>query len=420
MTAIIAACAALLAATPCPTLADIVIDLGRGPVTVHVPSTYDPDVPAPLVFLLHGYTANGAGQEFYFQLLPLADEYGFLYLYPDGTEDQVGNRFWKATDACCNFFGSEIDDSGYLLALADEIENRLNVDSGRVYFVGHSNGGFMSYRMACDHPDRIAAVASLAGATFDDPADCSAASPVHVLQIHGTADEVIRYNGGSISGQSYPGAVETVEQWAMFGGCAESEALTLPSLDLDTGIPGRETNVRRYASDCRPGSSGELWSISGGSHVPWLSSDFGRLVIEYLIAHPKSQPTAVEAEWIAAPSSAGPMLLSAAPNPFNPRTQLRYRLSETSRVSLTVYDAAGRLVRTLVSGERQTAGDHRMIWDGRTNNGQRLASGVYLLKLETGTRATSRKVVSSADRTRGCCAKQLPARSTRTWLSTVT
>ena len=213
-------CGILLASTGLPAQADIVIDLGRGPVAVRVPPSYDPDVPTPLVFLLHGYGGNGDWQESYFQFLPLADEYGFLYLHPNGTVDQQGNRFWNATDACCDFYGSGVDDSGYLLALIDEIKAQLNVDPRRVFFAGHSNGGFMSYRMARDHPDTIAAIASLAGATFADSADCSAGSPVHVLQVHGTVDTVVLYEVGSL-GVPYPGAVETVEQWARFGGCNE-------------------------------------------------------------------------------------------------------------------------------------------------------------------------------------------------------
>ena len=83
-----------------PARADIIIDLGRGPVVVHVPPSYDPAVPAPLILLLHGYGSSGAQQEAYMQFTPLSDEFGFLYAYPDGTRDANGYRFWNATDAC--------------------------------------------------------------------------------------------------------------------------------------------------------------------------------------------------------------------------------------------------------------------------------------------------------------------------------
>jgi polyhydroxybutyrate depolymerase len=388
----ITASGALLVAAGFPAVADIVIDLGRGPVTVHVPSSYDAGVPAPLVFLLHGYSATGAEKEAHYQFLPLSEEHGFLYLYPDGTEDWLGNQFWNATDACCNFFGSGVDDVGYLMALIDEIELQLNVDSRRIFFIGHSNGGFMSYRMACEHPETIAAIASLAGATYLDPVDCSPTSPVHVLQVHGTADAVILFNGGSWAAP-YPGAVETVEQWAAFDECADIGVLTPPPLDLDASIPGDETNVYRYDTDCDPDGSAELWEIVGGAHSPTLSEDFSRLVVEFLLAHPKSPVAAVEDNWGPARVANGPVLLPATPNPFNAATQLRCRLGRASLVTLTIHDVSGRVVRNLVTGVEWAAGDHALAWDGRGKSGEPLAPGIYFVSLKAGVRAIVQKVV---------------------------
>ena len=269
-----------------PALEDPYIDLGRGPVYIHVPSGYDPDIPTPLVLLLHGYGGSGDWQESYMQFGPLVDQYGFFYLHPDGTEDTLGLQFWNASDACCDFYGSGVDDSGYLRALIDEMKSLYNIDDRRVYFVGHSNGGFMSYRMACDNADTVAAIASLAGVTSYDPDDCTPSEPVHVLQIHGTGDNVIYYGGGELLGVPYPGAVETVETWAAYDGC-ELIGESMPPLNLDANIPGDETLVTQYATECEPGGSAELWTIVGGGHSPALSDDFSRLVIEFLLAHAK-------------------------------------------------------------------------------------------------------------------------------------
>ena len=101
-----------------------------------------------------------------------SDQEGFLYLHPDGTTDCLGDPFWNATDACCNFCGSSVDDVAFLSAVLDAIEAQFTVDPRRIFLIGHSNGGFMSYRMACEHADRVAAIASLAGATWFDPLDC--------------------------------------------------------------------------------------------------------------------------------------------------------------------------------------------------------------------------------------------------------
>ena len=275
-------CVALALASTSAAQGDIVIDLGRGPITVNVPPSYDPDIPTPLVILLHGYSSSGQETEAYLQLTPVSDAFGFLYLYPDGTADPLGNRFWNATDACCDFFASNVDDSGYLRALIDEVATQLNVDPTQIVIAGHSNGGFMSYRMACDHAEILNAVLSLAGATFDDPADCAPRDTVRVLQIHGTADGTIFYNGG-FAGGPYPGAVDTAEQWAAYNGCSLTPDTSLPDIDLEGSIAGDETTVARYADSCQPGGMAELWTIVGGGHVPVLSDDFRPLVTDFLL-----------------------------------------------------------------------------------------------------------------------------------------
>jgi len=267
---------------------DIDVDAGRGPVSVHVPAGYDPEVPMPLVMLLHGYGGNGASQESYMQFTSQADARGFLYLHPDGTVDGSANRFWNATDACCDFFGSGVDDSGYLRSLIEAVRQVLNVDDRRIYLIGHSNGGFMSYRMACDHPDLITAIASLAGATWNNPAACAPASGVHVLQMHGTSDNTVLFNGGNFGGALYPGAIATVEQWANFSGCSLIPDNSAPPLDLDLHIVGNETTVSRYVTECSDDGSAELWTINGGGHVPAPSNAFAPAVVDYLFDHART------------------------------------------------------------------------------------------------------------------------------------
>ncbi len=264
---------------------DLVVG-GDRPVTVHIPPGLDPAKPSPLVILLHGYTASGLVQEILFQLKPQADKHGFLYAHPDGTVDAESNRFWNATDACCNFGKVPVDDVAYLSGLVTEIGQHYKVDPKRVYFVGHSNGGFMSHRMACDRSDLVAAVASLAGATWSDPAKCAAEKSVAVLQIHGTADDTILYDGGSLLDVTYPGAVATTESWATRNGCALTPTAGDP-LDLDATLDGAETSVSRYPTNCKAGGAAELWTIDAGTHVPGLGANFAPAVVEWLLAHPK-------------------------------------------------------------------------------------------------------------------------------------
>jgi polyhydroxybutyrate depolymerase len=255
---------------------------------VRVPSAYDSGVATPLIVLLHGYTLSGEGQDAYMGVSDLVDDYGFIMVAPDGIQEDGPdeNRFWNASESCCNFFESDVDDSAYLAGLIDSIKADYNIDENRVYLVGHSNGGFMSYRMAHDHSDTIAAIVSLAGA--DQSAGRPApANPVHILQIHGTADTVISYEGGEFRGGApHPSAREGVEAWAAHNGCAGS-GVDSGTLDLDRGLDGSETVVTRYTSGCQPGGSAELWTINEGSHGPDLSEHFTRRVVEWLLSHPK-------------------------------------------------------------------------------------------------------------------------------------
>jgi len=265
------------------------IDLGRGPVTVQVPAGYDPTSPTPLVLLLHGYGGSGAQQEAYMQFGAFVDSHGFLYATPDGTVNVQGQRFWNGTDACCDFGGTGIDDSGYLRALIDEIKGQFHVDPLRVHLIGHSNGHFMAYRMACDHSDVLASVAGLAGATFDDPDDCAPTDPVHSLHLHGTADSVVLYGGGIFAGVTYPGAVASVNQWVGLNGCDPAPDTSAPPLDLDASIPGPETTVARFASACAPGGAVERWDMIASDHSPFFTPQFAPAVLDWLFAHPKPE-----------------------------------------------------------------------------------------------------------------------------------
>lgn len=263
------------------------LDFGRGEVLVKVPADYDDDSPAPLIVLLHGYTSSGAGQDTYFGVSELADDYGFLLVAPDGTEEPMGNRsrFWNASEACCNFYSSEVDDVAYIKSIIDQMKSRYSVDTNRVYLFGHSNGGFMSYRMAHEHSEEIAAIASLAGASHFGDREAPA-EPVHVLQIHGTADGTIDYAGGEIQDNRYPSAMASVRQWAGYAGC-EMDGKAREIRDLDASLPGHETGVMKFEVGCHPAGSAELWTISAGSHVPPLSDTYAEQVVEWLLAHPK-------------------------------------------------------------------------------------------------------------------------------------
>jgi polyhydroxybutyrate depolymerase len=257
------------------------------PYRVRVPRDYQSLGPLPLVVLLHGYGANATGQEAYFALGPQVHERRFLLALPEGTRDPGGRQFWNATDACCNFFNAPVDDVAYLRALIVDMKARYNVDANRVYVIGHSNGGFMALRMACEMSDAIAAVMSLAGAGFNDAMRCVPTRTVHVLQVHGDMDQTVLFGGGAAlvpGGRPYPGAERTVADWAERNGCAMTRTSAGADLDLDRVLPGAET-TREAHMGCRAGGSAELWRIRGRSHIPTFSATWAPTIIDWLYAH---------------------------------------------------------------------------------------------------------------------------------------
>jgi polyhydroxybutyrate depolymerase len=270
---------------------------GDRPVSLHLPSP-QPGTPAPLILLLHGYSGSAGEIEGYVRLARVAAARGILLAAPEGTVDGDGNRFWNATDVCCDLDHSGIDDAGYLADLIDEIQTVASVDPKRIYLVGYSNGGFMSYRMACEHADVVAAMVSLAGASFARSDDCRPTEPVAVLQIHGTADEFVRFDGGELSEvigsdgvlSTYPGALDTATAWAVYDGCAPELVEVGEMVDVDAVISGpsgpAEASVVR-ATHCEPGGHVELWTIPDGGHFPNLAGAFAETLVDFLLAHPK-------------------------------------------------------------------------------------------------------------------------------------
>lgn len=252
------------------------------PAAVHVPASYTAREAWPLVILLHGFRASGFVQDSYLGFSNLVDDRGFILIIPDGTENPEGQRFWNATEACCDFYGEAPDDAGYLLHLIDQAQERYNVNAGQVFLAGHSNGGFMAHRMACDHADRITGIMSLAGSTFINEDRCNNSEPVAMLQVHGTADSTIPYEGNNW----YPGAEETTSRWRTKNACGAAEELE--SIAIENALAGNETRVLSGQS-CAQNLSAELWTIDGGSHIPAFNRDFAGLVIDFFLAHEKAK-----------------------------------------------------------------------------------------------------------------------------------
>ena len=250
---------------------------GDRPATLLLPG--DISAPISLVMLLHGYTMSAESIDRFSGISGRIETDGFALIVPDGTENAVGDRFWNATPQCCDFALQQIDDVSYLSVLVAEARNHAEFD--RLYLIGYSNGGYMSYRLACEGLTGLTAIVSLAGSSFVDAEQCLYGSPISVLQIHGDADMLVPYASGDARP---PGAVELVTRWAERAGCDTAAVVELDPIDLDGLVGGAETTVQRIREGCVDGITVELWTMQGVGHVPRLTpAVFAERVLAWLL-----------------------------------------------------------------------------------------------------------------------------------------
>jgi polyhydroxybutyrate depolymerase len=263
---------------------------GERPATVRVPAGYDPASGrlAPLLLVLHGYGTGGVINDIYMKMTTIADAKGFFYLSPDGTKDKAGKLFWNATDACCDFDGSQVDDVAYLTSLVREVQAAYRIDPKRIYVMGHSNGGFMTNRLACDRADVFAAAVSFAGASWKDGTRCAPSEPVGFLQLHGLDDQTILFAGSPGAGSlgAYPSAEATVALWAEKNGCTGALTDAGTSLRVSADSPGADTRVSRHEG-CRQNGAAELWPVGGARHAFSFTPEAVDSIWSFLEAHAK-------------------------------------------------------------------------------------------------------------------------------------
>ena len=259
-------------------------------VQVFLPPEYDPAEEFPLLIFLHGYAPLTTA--WYDILLPLqkdANNKGYVFAKPNGSQDGLGEFYWDATEACCDMWGNNPDHVGYLLALVESIQKNYSIDPKRIHLIGHSNGGFMSHRMACEAPDTFASIISISGAMWYDTDNCQPNAPIHVLNIHGTFDPIILWIGGLIGLTPYPGANASTEYWAAHNGCSTT-ATNGGSFDFDWFIFFNETTRWIYGGcEDEQAGSAELWEVTAAGHFPAISTEGIDAIFQYLDTHTKPE-----------------------------------------------------------------------------------------------------------------------------------
>lgn len=264
---------------------------------MHVPAGLPLDEPKPVVLAFHGATSNARLMRLFSGLDAKADAAGFVVVYPNGTGNLPNVLTWNG-GGCCGFaVKNEVDDVAFVRALLDDLETVLPVDRRRIFAAGMSNGAHMVYRLACEMPERIAAVAGVAGPMGIEP--CRPPRGMPVLHIHGTEDEFAPFHGGkgprSVYGADMVSVEETVRRWVEANACpGEPRVEEFPDKVCD----GTRVLRRTYGPG-RDGAEVVLVVVEGGGHTwpgrPPLPAALGKstmnvaandLLWEFFARHP--------------------------------------------------------------------------------------------------------------------------------------
>ena len=246
---------------------------------LEMPGGHDYSRPLPLVVALHGFSNSGEEVTYNMGLTNSIHDNEHLLLRPDGTQHSgFGNpRFWNATDACCNeglLWGpTHSDDVNWLETLVSDAVLNYGADPEGVIFMGFSNGGFMSHRMACDRGSLMKAIVALNGVTWNDFSMCPNTGTPDILHVHATDDGTIEYEGGNNNGNPFPGANTTLANWASRKGC-DLQRSPVGTLDLVSSLSGDETDKFDYVN-CNSGERLSHWRINDGVHndMPFDGTD---------------------------------------------------------------------------------------------------------------------------------------------------
>jgi polyhydroxybutyrate depolymerase len=220
---------------------------------LHVPKSYDPARPTPLVISMHGGTMWPAAQMETSRWNAVADAHGFIVVYPAGSGRGRG-RVWQ--------MGSDADGQAevrFISDLIDALEARYNIDPRRVYADGLSNGGGMAFVLSCTLSHRIAAVGLVGSAQLLPWEWCTDERPVPMVNFHGTADRLTPYHGGTspVVPDPLPDIPTWTANWARRNRCAANGTESRVAPDV----------TRLVYTDCADDASVVLYTVEGGGHT---------------------------------------------------------------------------------------------------------------------------------------------------------
>jgi polyhydroxybutyrate depolymerase len=231
---------------------------------VHIPPQYNSKKPTPVVLAFHGGGANADNMIVFSGLNKKSDDAGFIVAYPSGTGRLERVLTFNGGNCCGYAMSNKVDDVEFTRKIIDDLAKSANVDPKRVFATGMSNGGIMSYLLASELSDRIAAIAPVSGPMGTET--CNPKHPVSVIHFHGTDDEYAPFHGGKgkgLSGTDFYSVEHSIQAWVKANECEKEPVVTkLP----DMAKNGTTITRRNYGSG-KDGAEVALIVIEGGGHT---------------------------------------------------------------------------------------------------------------------------------------------------------
>ncbi|WP_200978648.1 PHB depolymerase family esterase [Echinicola sp. 20G] len=223
----------------------------------------------PLLIVLHGGFGSGKQAQDSYQLTPIAQQHGYAVAYPDGLSREgrlLKIRTWNAGGCCGYSSENQVDDVKFISNLIDKLVKENNIDPRKVFITGMSNGAMMSYRLACEIPEKIRAIAPVAGAILPVK---SCGSPVPIIHFHSMQDQHVPLEGGKGKGPSgfvFPSLEEVMSTWEAINQCKERDVTQQKGFTLYQWNEGA-VPMKYYITD----DGGHSWP--GAEGKPWRRAD---------------------------------------------------------------------------------------------------------------------------------------------------
>jgi polyhydroxybutyrate depolymerase len=251
----------------------------RGPVKIHLPKHYKRSINKkyPLLLSLHGFGGFPLQHEGFFKLRRVVTKKKFILATIPGRKNKLGIRFWNAGHWCCDFFKSGQNDIKYLHHVIQRLKKIYRIDEKKIALLGHSNGGFMAYRMLCESPQDFIGVISLAGTMPKGITPCIPPQKTSILHIHGRDDIIIPFEGNrqNVSAQT------TMGFWIDHHQCSKENFRAKRNYIFKWGQWPKTLNQKMW-SECSQGSKVMLWDIENEGHFADLTNAMRSRMIDFV------------------------------------------------------------------------------------------------------------------------------------------